>query len=32
LTVVKEGRRGRPRKLYLAPNGVSPYLDFLEEG
>lgn len=32
LTVVREGRRGRPRKLYLAPSGVSPYLDFLEEG
>jgi hypothetical protein len=31
LTVVREGRRGRPRKLYLAPSGVSPYLDFLAE-
>ena len=31
LTVVKEGKKGRPRKLYLAPNGVSPYLDFLAE-
>jgi hypothetical protein len=29
--VVREGRRGRPRKLYLAPSGVSPYLDFLAE-
>jgi len=32
LTVVKEGKKGRPRKLYLAPSGVSPYLDFLAEG
>jgi hypothetical protein len=32
LTVVKEEKKGRPRKLYLAPKGVSPFLDFLEEG